>query len=95
VDLLAEPNARCAACHTLAGGWSAPGGRRRAARSPAREAHPRSSRLLERDLQQLCLLRRDLLSALCAFVAVEELGEVLGLVGVDPDDDPGLTPRAP
>jgi len=35
------------------------------------------------------LLRRDLLSALCAVVAVEELGEVLGLVGVDPDDDPG------
>jgi len=26
VDLLAEPNGRRAACHTLAGGWSAPGG---------------------------------------------------------------------
>ena len=38
------------------------------------------------------LLRRDLLSALCAFIAVEEFGQVLGLVGVDPDDDPGLTP---
>ena len=47
--------------------------------------------LLMRDLLQLCLLERDL-PALCAFVAVEELGEVLGLVGVDPDDDPGLTP---
>jgi hypothetical protein len=32
------------------------------------------------------------LPALCAFIAVEELGEVLGLVGVDPDDDPGFTP---
>jgi len=29
---------------------------------------------------------------LCAFIAVEEFGQVLGLVGVDPDDDPGLTP---
>ena len=43
-------------------------------------------------LLQLCLLRRDLLSALCAFIAVEEFGQVLGLVGVDSDDDPGLTP---
>jgi len=43
-------------------------------------------------MRQLCLLRRDLLSALSAFIAVEEFGEVLGLVGVDPDDDPGLTP---
>ena len=48
--------------------------------------------LLDRGLRQLCLLRRDLLSALCAFIAVEEFGQVLGLVGVDPDDDPGLTP---
>jgi hypothetical protein len=40
-------------------------------------------------LRQLCLLRRDLLSALCAFIAVEEFGQVLGLVGVDSDDDPG------
>jgi len=40
-----------------------------------------------------CLLsaRWHGLSALCAFTAVEELGEVLDLVGVDPDDDPGLT----
>jgi len=49
--------------------------------------------LLDRGLRQLCLLRedllrQDLLSALCAFIAVEELG----LVGVDPDDGPGLTP---
>jgi len=29
---------------------------------------------------------------LCAFIALEEFGQVLGLVGVDPDDDPGLTP---
>ena len=47
--------------------------------------------LLARGLRQLCLLRQDLLSALCAFIAVEEFGQVLGLVGVDPDDDPGLT----
>jgi hypothetical protein len=32
------------------------------------------------------------LSALCAFAAVEELGEALGLIGVDSDDEPGLTP---
>ena len=32
------------------------------------------------------------LSARCAFIAVEELGKVPGLVGVDPEDDPGLTP---
>jgi hypothetical protein len=37
-------------------------------------------------------LLRSGLPALCAFITVEELGEVLGLVGVDPDDDPGLTP---
>ena len=43
-------------------------------------------------LRQLCLRRRALLSALCAFIAVEEFGQVLGLVGVDSDDDPGLTP---
>jgi len=48
--------------------------------------------LLRQGLLRQGLLRRDLLSALRAFVAVEELGEVLGLVGVDPDDDPGLTP---
>jgi hypothetical protein len=29
---------------------------------------------------------------LCAVIAVEEFGQALGLVGVDPDDDPGLTP---
>jgi hypothetical protein len=29
---------------------------------------------------------------LCAFITVEEFGQVLGLVGVDSDDDPGLTP---
>ena len=46
---------------------------------------------LERDRLDRRLLNRDL-PALYAFVAVEELGEVLGLVGVDPDDDPGLTP---
>src|SRR5919108_1609934 len=47
--------------------------------------------LLKRDLRQLCLLQHGLPS-LRALIAVEELGEVLGLVGVDPDDDPGLTP---
>jgi hypothetical protein len=47
--------------------------------------------LLVLGLLKLGLLERDL-SGLYAFVAVEELGEVLGLVGVDPDDDPGLTP---
>lgn len=47
---------------------------------------------MDRDLRQLCLPRRDLLSALCAFIAVEEFGQVLGLVSVDSDDDPGLTP---
>jgi len=40
-------------------------------------------------LRQLCLPRRDLLSALCAFVTVGEFGQVLGLVSVDSDDDPG------
>ncbi|MGO8892140.1 MAG: hypothetical protein ACLP8X_21675 [Streptosporangiaceae bacterium] len=29
------------------------------------------------------------LPALSAFIAVEKLGQILGLVGVDPDDDPG------
>jgi hypothetical protein len=52
--------------------------------------------LLMRSLLMRSLLTRSLLMrarpALCAFVAVEELGEVLGLVGVDPDDDPGLSP---
>jgi hypothetical protein len=52
--------------------------------------------LLVLSLLVLNLLKRSLLMrarpALCAFVAVEELGEVLGLVGVDPDDDPGLSP---
>jgi hypothetical protein len=48
--------------------------------------------LLHRGLRQLCLLRQDLLSALCAFIAVEEFGQVLGLVGVDPDDNPGFAP---
>ena len=48
--------------------------------------------MLDRDLRQPCLLRRDLLSALCAFIAVEEFGQVLGLVSVDSYDDPGLTP---
>ena len=33
-----------------------------------------------RDLRQLCLLERGL-PALRAFVAVEKLGEILGLVG--------------
>ena len=58
--------------------------RRRAARSPGREAHPRST-------GQLCLLKRGL-PALSVFIAVEKLGQILGLVGVDPDDDPGFTP---
>ncbi len=44
---------------------------------------------LDRDLLQLCLLELRLrergLPALCAFIAVE----VLGLVGVDPDDYQG------
>jgi hypothetical protein len=44
---------------------------------------------LDRGVRQLCRLRRDLLSALRTFIAVEEFGQVLGLVGVDPDDDPG------
>jgi hypothetical protein len=48
-------------------------------------------RLLMLRLPMLRLPKRDL-PALSAFVAVEELGEVLGLVGVDPDDDPGLSP---
>jgi hypothetical protein len=47
--------------------------------------------LLMRDLLQLCRLERDL-PAVRAFIAVEKLGEILGLVGVDPDDDPGFTP---
>ncbi len=47
--------------------------------------------LLMLGLLMLGLLNRDR-PALYAFVAVEELGEVLGLVGVDPDDDPGLSP---
>ena len=45
-----------------------------------------------RDLLQLCLLERGL-PALRTFIAVEKLGEILRLVGVDPDDDPGFTPR--
>jgi len=45
--------------------------------------------LIYGDLRQLCLPRRDLLSALCAFVTVGEFGQVLGLVSVDSDDDPG------
>jgi hypothetical protein len=47
--------------------------------------------LLVLGLLVLGLLNRGL-PALCAFVTVEELGEVLGLVGVDPDDDSGLSP---
>jgi hypothetical protein len=38
------------------------------------------------------LLRRGLLSALRAFIAIKEPGEVFGLADVDPDDDPGFTP---
>ena len=37
------------------------------------------------------LLLRDL-QALSAFIAVKEIREILGLVGIDPDNDPGLTP---
>jgi hypothetical protein len=37
------------------------------------------------------LLKRNL-PPLCAFISIEELREVLGLVGVDPDHDPGFTP---
>ena len=37
------------------------------------------------------LLLRNLY-ALGAFIAVEEIREILRLVGVDPDNDPGLTP---
>jgi hypothetical protein len=52
--------------------------------------------LLMQDLLVLGLLVLGLLNrglpALYVFVAVEELGEVLGLVGVDPDDDPGFSP---
>ena len=47
--------------------------------------------LLVRDLLQLCRLERSL-PALYAFIAVKKLGEILGLVSVDPDNDPGLTP---
>ena len=42
-------------------------------------------------LPQLCWLERGL-PALRVFIAVEKLGEILRLVGVDPDDDPGFTP---
>jgi hypothetical protein len=42
-------------------------------------------------LGQRCLLERDL-RALRAVVAVQEVCEVFGLVGVDSDHDPGLTP---
>ena len=42
------------------------------------------------------LLMRDLaernLPPLCTFISIEELREVLGLVGVDPDHDPGFAP---
>jgi len=49
--------------------------------------------LLMRDLLMRDLLMRDLLMRdLRAFIAIEEAGEVLGLVGVDPDYDPGFTP---
>ena len=37
------------------------------------------------------LLMRDL-QTLSAFIAIEKLCEIPGLVGVDPDDYPGLTP---
>jgi hypothetical protein len=47
--------------------------------------------LLMRDLLKRGLLMRDLPS-LCAFISIEELREVLGLVGVDPDHDSGFTP---
>ena len=58
--------------------------------------------MLERDLLMRGLLvrvlrrLRDRLGrrqpALGAFVTVEELGQVLGLVGINPDYDPGLAP---
>ena len=38
-----------------------------------------------------CLLLRDL-QALSAFIAVKEIREILSLVGIDPDNHPGLTP---
>ncbi len=38
-----------------------------------------------------CLLLRNLY-ALTAFIAVQEIREIFGLVGVDPDNHPGLTP---
>jgi hypothetical protein len=41
------------------------------------DRHLLDRHLLDRGLRQLCLLRRDLLSALCAFIAVEEFGQVL------------------
>src|ERR1700730_1195499 len=44
-----------------------------------------------RGLRQLCRLERDL-PAVRAFIAGEKRGEILGLVGVDPDDNPGFTP---
>ena len=44
------------------------------------------------DLRQLYLLERGL-PALRAFITVKKLGQILGLVGVDPDDNPGFTPR--
>ena len=43
------------------------------------ERHPLDRGLLRHDLP-----RQDRLSALCAFIAVEEAGQVLGLAGVDP-----------
>src|ERR1700722_19548493 len=43
------------------------------------------------DLLMGGLLERNL-PPLCAFISIEELREVLGLVGVDPDHDPGFTP---
>jgi hypothetical protein len=49
--------------------------------------------LLMRDLLMRDLLERGLLErTLRAFIAIEEVGEVLGLVGVDPNYDPGFTP---
>jgi hypothetical protein len=46
---------------------------------------------LKRDLLERDLLERDL-PTLRAFITVEELREVLGLVGIDPDHDSGFTP---
>jgi hypothetical protein len=46
---------------------------------------------LTRPRLKLPVLKREL-PALSAFITVEKLGEVLGLVGVDPDHDSGFTP---